>query len=143
MTKDKTLTPPEVVQALLDEKVLSYTCLGTLIHLRYRDGSLSHRVPSVTEEWADKSTFNMETLLNGHTANWSIVHERCDFQGAVRRLRDGKAALVRRAAWPQDTSVELSLGGATPRLISVGGANHCEEYLATLGDFEATDWEDA
>ena len=142
MTNTKTLTPPEVVQALLDGRVLSYTRLGTVIHIKYRDGSLLHRIPSVTAEWTDGSIFNMASLLNGHTTNWSVSHERYDFQEAVRRMKDG--GKVRRDAWPLAMSVMLLPGDHSPGLIIIiGTINHDKYYLAAIEDIEATDWEDA
>lgn len=133
MNKDKTLTPPEVVQALLDGKTVRRN-----VGWNYRLAGQLYVDTNDCRGWRRCDLSVDEMLL----AEWSIVPEYYDFQEAVRRMKDG--GKVRRDAWPLAMSVMLLPGDHSPGLIIIiGTINHNKYYLAAIEDIEATDWEDA
>ena len=135
MSQVKSLTPPEVVQALLDGKTVAFN--GNLFC--YRDGCFASRPQGnpAGPPWRDvawRAGDLLETFIG--SPPWHVVPDTYDWTEARKRMAAGKR--VRRPVpdgWPERVCyLTLSSG-------YFGRAG--EPFGFTPDDFDATDWEDA
>ena len=128
MEKSRALTPPEVVQALMDGKTVESKRYAA--EVRFCNGKLKSLAHQIVDTWHD-SYLSVECVLT--YGDWTIATDTFGWEEARKRLAAWKT--VRRVGWKDLRK---------PIHVAEGGQIQCGHFIAalTLDDFDATDWEE-